>query len=57
MKRLIYLFFLTGLAFSCSDLVDGINQDPNNPTSASYQYILTGAEVGNIIVQSGETAR
>ncbi|MCB0596109.1 MAG: SusD/RagB family nutrient-binding outer membrane lipoprotein [Lewinellaceae bacterium] len=57
MKRLICLFFLASLAFSCGNLVDGINQDPNNPTSASYQYILTGAEVGNIIVQSGETAR
>jgi hypothetical protein len=37
--------------------VDGINDDPNNPTSASYQNILTGAEVGNIILQTGETAR
>ncbi len=57
MKRLIYLFFLLFFTASCSELVDGINQDPNNPTSASYQYILTGAEVGNIILQSGETAR
>jgi len=42
---------------ACSQLVDGLNDDPNNPTDASYEYILTGAEVGNIIFQTGETAR
>lgn len=42
---------------SCGDLVDGFNQDPNNPTSASFNNILTGAEVGNIILNTGETAR
>lgn len=57
MKHTIYLFLILFLAGSCGELVDGINQDPNNPTSASYQNILTGAEVGNIILQSGETAR
>ncbi|MEO1653256.1 MAG: SusD/RagB family nutrient-binding outer membrane lipoprotein, partial [Bacteroidota bacterium] len=57
MKR--YLFFIIILmgASACGDLVDGINQDPNNPTSASYQNILTGAQVGNIILNTGETAR
>ncbi|MCB9317163.1 MAG: SusD/RagB family nutrient-binding outer membrane lipoprotein [Lewinellaceae bacterium] len=57
MKRLIYICLTSLLATSCSNLVDGINDDPNNPTSTSYQNILTGAEVGNIILQSGETAR
>jgi hypothetical protein len=37
--------------------VDDLNDDPNNPTASSYQYILTGAEVGNIVLQTGETAR
>ncbi len=43
--------------FSCSDLVEGINDDPNSLTSSSYGNILTGAEVGNMILQAGETAR
>lgn len=57
MKRLIYISCISLLASSCGKLVDGINDDPNNPTSTSYQNILTGAEVGNIILQTGETAR
>lgn len=57
MKRLIYIFLISALASSCSKLVDGINDDPNNPTNASYSNILTGAEVGNIILQTGESAR
>lgn len=52
------LFIALVLAISsCSDLVEGLNDDPNNPTSAAYPYILTGAEVGNIVLQNGETAR
>lgn len=43
--------------FSCKKMVDGLNEDPNNPTSAPFSNILTGAEVGNIILQTGATAR
>ena len=57
MKYRILSLSLAALLASCSDLVDGINQDPNNPTSAAYPYILTGAEVGNIVLQTGESAR
>jgi len=46
-----------GILISCEGLVEGLNDDPNNPTTASYQNILTGAEVGNIILQTGETSR
>jgi hypothetical protein len=56
MKNLIYLSIFV-LITSCSGIVDGLNDDPNNPTSAPYENILTGAEVGNIILQTGETAR
>lgn len=54
-----YTLFLIGIFLlgSCGELVEGINTDPNNPTFASYQNILTGAEVGNIILHTGETAR
>jgi len=57
MKQYIVLLIGIFALHSCGDLVDGINQDPNNPTSASYQNILTGAQVGNTILQTGETAR
>ena len=56
-QQLIYITLSFFLLASCDKLVDGINEDPNNPTSASYQNILTGSEVGNIILQTGETAR
>lgn len=57
MKRYIILILIIGLQYSCSDVVTGINDDPNRLTESSYGSILTGAEVGNIIVQTGETAR
>lgn len=57
MKKLIFASALLISLAGCSSLVDDLNQDPNNPTAASYQFILTGAEVGNIVLQTGETAR
>ncbi len=57
MKKYIYYFMIIATLSACSSLVDGINQDPNNLTSASYQNILTGAEVGSIILNTGESAR
>ncbi|MCM8569324.1 SusD/RagB family nutrient-binding outer membrane lipoprotein [Gramella jeungdoensis] len=57
MKRIIILILVVSFQLSCSDLVDGINDDPNNITESTFGSILTGAEVGNLLVQSGETAR
>ena len=57
MRFKIYILLIIGLLFSCEDLVDGLNENPNNPTFSSYQNILTGAEVGNIILMTGETSR
>ncbi|MCB0638146.1 MAG: SusD/RagB family nutrient-binding outer membrane lipoprotein [Lewinella sp.] len=57
MKSKFIILILALSATACGDLVDGINQDPNNPTSASYGNIMTGSQVGNIILQTGETAR
>jgi hypothetical protein len=48
------------ITFSCESLVEGdgnININPNNPTSTGYQSILVTAEVGQIILQTGESAR
>lgn len=57
MKRYIILLLIIALQTSCSDVVDGINDDPNSLTQSTYGSVLTGAEVGNIIVQTGESAR
>lgn len=59
MKKLFNTILVLTLliATSCSELVDGMNDNSNSPISAPYQNILTGAEVGNIILQTGETAR
>lgn len=57
MKKIIYITLITLIMVSCDDLFEGVNDDPNNPISASYENILTGAQVGNIILQAGETAR
>ncbi|MCB0663706.1 MAG: SusD/RagB family nutrient-binding outer membrane lipoprotein, partial [Saprospiraceae bacterium] len=57
MKNYIILLSALLSLSACSKLVEGLNENPNSPTNASYQYILTGAEVGNIVLQTGETAR
>jgi hypothetical protein len=45
------------LLVGCADIVDDLNQNPNNPTSAPYQYALTTTEVANIILYTGEPTR
>lgn len=57
MKRITILLFMAIMLSACSDLVDGLNENPNSPTTSSYQNILTGAEVGNTLFYSGEAAR
>ncbi|WP_345275269.1 SusD/RagB family nutrient-binding outer membrane lipoprotein [Litoribaculum gwangyangense] len=57
MKSYILLFLIAILTQSCSDLVADINNDPNNLTQSAYQNILTGAQVGSILFQTGENAR
>lgn len=57
MKNILYIFIGTLLFTACSNLVEGLNNNPNSPTSAPFQNILTGAQVGSIILQSGENAR
>lgn len=57
MKKILSILLLGCTLTACSELVEGLNEDPNNPTSTSYQFILTGAQVSNTIVQTGEIAR
>ena len=57
MKSVLYSIGAALCLYSCSNLVGDINDDPNSLTTSEYDNIITGAEVGNIILQSGETAR
>lgn len=57
MKKLILITLISTLIFSCDNLVDDLNLNPNNPSSAPYQYALTTTEVANIILQTGEPTR
>ena len=49
---LIGLFF-----FSCESLVSDMNQDLNNPTDASAEYIFTGTQIAHIASQEGMASR
>lgn len=57
MKKIFVYILLVFSLTSCSELVQGLNENPNSPTTATYQYILTGAEVANIVLQTGEPSR
>ena len=59
MKSLrIYMVVFFSLALmSCEKMVEGLNDNPNNPTNASAELILTGLQLGNIAFHEGHTAR
>lgn len=50
---IILCFFIS----SCKKVVDGINIDPNNPTSAPYSLVLNGAQVAGMLIYEGNLAR
>lgn len=57
-NKLILLALLTSFVYmGCEKVVEGLNEDPNNPQNAPENFILTGAQVANILVQEGELAR
>jgi hypothetical protein len=43
--------------WSCESLVSNLNQDPNNPTDASAEYLFTGTQIANIAAQEGMASR
>jgi len=62
MKRIqsnIYLlsFILLFFSSSCKKIVENINVDPNNPTSAPYNLVLNGAQVAGMLIYEGNLAR
>lgn len=56
-KHLIYTLIFAVLFSSCAKMVDGINNDPNNPTDADPNSMLTSIMVGNMNIQEGDLAR
>lgn len=42
---------------ACESVVDGLNVDPNNPTDAPAELILTSAQIANVTVHEGHTVR
>ncbi len=57
MKRILIISTLTLVLAGCANLVDDLNQNPNNPTSASYYFALSTTQVANIILHTGEPTR
>ncbi len=57
MKKVILITIFSTFFFSCADLVEDLNQNPNNPVSAPYQFALTTTQVANIILHTGEPTR
>lgn len=51
------LIFTGIVSFSCESIVEGLNENPNNPTDASAPLLLTGLQLANIGFQEGHTAR
>lgn len=54
-KHIFLLFIL--FSISCEKSIDELNDNPNSPTSANYDLILTGVQIGNAVLQSGEMVR
>ena len=58
MKKITVFIIIISIAFSsCSKLVDGYNVDPNSPTDADANSMLTSIMVGNMNIQEGDLAR
>ncbi len=58
-KKLIWLLAILLIVVlpACESLVDGLNVDPNNPTDASAELILTSAQLANLTIHEGHTVR
>ncbi len=57
MKFKHIFILITFLTIGCEKGIDELNDNPNSPTSANYDLILTGVEIGNAVLQTGEMVR
>ncbi|MFP4293966.1 MAG: SusD/RagB family nutrient-binding outer membrane lipoprotein [Cyclobacteriaceae bacterium] len=57
MRKTFLYIFLTLFSFACESVVEGLNDDPNNPTDAPAELIFTGMQLANVTTHEGLTAR
>ena len=60
MKQLIYiciLSVLTSTFTACNKLVEGLNDNPNQPSETSPDLLLTGLQLGAVTLHMGEMSR
>lgn len=53
----IIAFVFVGSVASCSKMVEGLNDNPNQPSSTSPDLLLTGLQLGAVSLHSGELTR
>ncbi|CCH52684.1 hypothetical protein BN8_01702 [Fibrisoma limi BUZ 3] len=53
----LYIALLSLTFGSCESIVDNLNTDPNNPTDAPANLLLTGTQLANMAVQEGMASR
>ncbi|MEL7834002.1 SusD/RagB family nutrient-binding outer membrane lipoprotein [Fodinibius sp. Rm-B-1B1-1] len=57
-NKLTSLLLVAALTFvSCNDLTDGYDKDPNSPSDAPPELMLSGAQVGMMLFMEAEGAR
>lgn len=54
--NILIVSLLFSSLLSCEGIVDGLNENPNNPDNASAPLLLTGLELGNIAFHEGHSA-
>ncbi|SHN00067.1 Starch-binding associating with outer membrane [Cyclobacterium lianum] len=52
----LLLLLISGFT-ACEAVVDDLNTDPNNPTDASAELMLTGVQLADMSIHEGHTAR
>lgn len=57
LKHSSILLLIWVLVSSCEAAVEDLNRDPNSPTSAPADRVMTTTQVANILVHEGEIAR
>lgn len=60
MRKSIFIYFIiltVVFAPSCSKMVEGLNDNPNQPSSTSPDLLLTGLQLGAVSFHSGQLSR
>ena len=57
LKNILFISILSFFIFSCESLVEDLNDNPNRQTSSTYDLVLSGTQLGNMVLQTGEMTR